>query len=169
MRGDPRIYEQLNALNIEFEYHEHDAIPTIELALIHKVDIKATHCKNIFLRNHKGKKHYFVVIEQSKAVNIRQLELLLKQGKLSFASEKRLSKFLGVKAGAVSPLGLIYDEDKNSKVFIDHELKNAEQLSFHPNVSDASLVIKTQDLIKYLKSLEIEFEFIDLKETEATF
>lgn len=168
MRGDPKIYEQLDALNIEFEYHEHEAIPTIELALIHKSNIEATHCKNIFLRNHKGKKHYFVVIEQSKVVNIRQLELLLKQGKLSFASEKRLTKFLGVRAGSVSPLGLIHDEDKNTKVFIDHELKEAEKLSFHPNVSDASLVLETQDLIKYIKSLEIEFEFIDLKEVETT-
>jgi len=164
MRGDIKIFDKLKDLGIDFEYYEHEAIPTIELALIHKKDIDATHCKNIFLRNHKGKKHYFVVIEQSKPVNIRQLELLLKQGKLSFASEKRLEKYLGVKPGAVSPLGLVYDIEKNSKVFIDLELKFAEKLSFHPNVSNASLVLKTEDLIKYLDNLEIEFEFIDLKE-----
>ena len=164
MRGDLKIYDKLKDLGIDFEYHEHDAIPTIELALIHKKNIEATHCKNLFLRNHKGKKHYFVVIEQSKPVNIRQLELLLKQGKLSFASEQRLEKYLAVKPGAVSPLGLVYDLDKNSKVFIDLELKFAEKLSFHPNVSNASLVIKTEDLIKYLGNLDIEFEFIDLAE-----
>jgi Ala-tRNA(Pro) deacylase len=163
MRGDEKIYQELKALDIDFEYYEHEAIPTIELAMIHKKDIDATHCKNIFLRNHKGKKHYFVAIEQSKAVDIRHLELLLKQGKLSFASEKRLDKYLGVKPGAVSPLGLIYDTESNSKVFIDAELEHAEKLSFHPNVSDASLVISTQNLIKYLKNLNIEFEFIDLR------
>ncbi len=164
MRGDIKIFDKLKDLGIDFEYYEHEAIPTIELALIHKKDIDAIHCKNIFLRNHKGKKHYFVVIEQSKPVNIRQLELLLKQGKLSFASEKRLEKYLGVKPGAVSPLGLVYDIEKNSKVFIDLELKSAEKLSFHPNVSNASLVLKTEDLIKYLDNLEIDFEFIDLAE-----
>ena len=164
MRGDQKIYEKLEALNIDFEYHEHEPIPTIEAALIHKKGIDATHCKNIFLRNHKGKKHYFVAIEQSKAVNIRQLELLLKEGKLSFASEKRLDKYLGVKPGAVSPLGLVYDTDQNTKVFIDSELKAAEKLSFHPNVSDASLVVSTNDLLKYLKNLGIAYEFIDLKE-----
>ena len=162
MRGDKNIYDKLNSLKIEFEYYEHEPIPTIELALVHKEGIDATHCKNIFLRNHKGKKHYFVVIEQSKAVNIRQLELLLKQGKLSFASEKRLDKYLSVKAGAVSPLGLIYDTEQNTKVFIDQELKEAEKLSFHPNVSDASLVLKTPDLIKYLESINIPYEYIDL-------
>ena len=162
MRGDKNIYDQLSSLEIEFDYYEHEAIPTIELALVHKKEIEATHCKNLFLRNHKGKKHYFVVIEQSKAVNIRQLEQLLKQGKLSFASEKRLDKFLGVKPGAVSPLGLIYDKEQNSKVFIDQELQLAEKLSFHPNVSDASLVLKTTDLLKYLDSISISYEFIDL-------
>ena len=164
MRGDSRIYTLLNKLNISFEYYEHEPIPTIELALVHKKGIDATHCKNIFLRNHKGKNHYFVVIEQSKAVNIHQLELLLKQGKLSFASEKRLDTYLGVKPGSVSPFGLVYDIEKNSKVFIDWELKEASKLSFHPNVSNASLVIAPSDLIKYLEHLEIEFEFIDLKE-----
>ena len=162
MRGDKNIYDQLSSLEIEFDYYEHEAIPTIELALVHKKEIEATHCKNLFLRNHKGKKHYFVVIEQSKAVNIRQLEQLLKQGKLSFASEKRLDKYLGVKPGAVSPLGLIYDKEQNSKVFIDQELQLAEKLSFHPNVSDASLVLKTTDLLKYLDSISISYEFIDL-------
>jgi Ala-tRNA(Pro) deacylase len=132
------------------------------MALIHKKNIKATHCKNIFLRNHKGNKHYFVVIEQQKVVNIKYLEQLLRQGKLSFASEKRLLKYLGVKPGAVSPLGLIYDSQQNSTVFIDQELQNAEKLSFHPNVSNASLVIKTTDLLKYLDVLKIKYEFISL-------
>ena len=162
MRGDSKIYRQLEFLNIDFEYYEHESIPTIEMALIHKKNIKATHCKNIFLRNHKGNKHYFVVIEQQKVVNIKYLEQLLRQGKLSFASEKRLLKYLGVKPGAVSPLGLIYDSQQNSTVFIDQELQNAEKLSFHPNVSNASLVIKTTDLLKYLDVLKIKYEFISL-------
>jgi len=162
MRGDSKIYRQLEFLNIDFEYYGHESIPTIEMALIHKKNIKATHCKNIFLRNHKGNKHYFVVIEQQKVVNIKYLEQLLRQGKLSFASEKRLLKYLGVKPGAVSPLGLIYDSQQNSTVFIDQELQNAEKLSFHPNVSNASLVIKTTDLLKYLDVLKIKYEFISL-------
>ena len=162
MRGDSKIYRQLEFLNIDFEYYEHESIPTIEMALIHKKNIKATHCKNIFLRNHKGNKHYFVVIEQQKVVNIKYLEQILRQGKLSFASEKRLLKYLGVKPGAVSPLGLIYDSQQNSTVFIDQELQNAEKLSFHPNVSNASLVIKTTDLLKYLDVLKIKYEFISL-------
>ncbi len=162
MRGDIKIYEALKEYGIDYGYYEHEAVPTIELAKIHKKNIPATHCKNIFLRNHKGSKHYFVIIEQSKKVDIAKLEQILKQGKLSFASEKRLKKYLGVMPGAVSPLGLVYDNDKNTKVFIDHSLKEAKQLSFHPNVSNASLVVATQDLELYLDNLEIAWEYITL-------
>ena len=87
---------------------------------------------------------------------------MLKQGKLSFASEKRLAKYLNVIGGAVSPLGLVYDTEKNTHLFIDIELKNTDKLSFHPNVSDASLVISFDDLIKYIKNIGIEYSFIDL-------
>ncbi len=162
MRGNSEIYKQLKTLNIKFDYYEHEAIPTIEMALIYKKNIEATHCKNIFLRNHKGNKHYFVVIEQTKTVNIKYLEQLLHQGKLSFASEKRLMKYLGVKPGAVSPFGLIFDTEKNSKIFIDKKLQENQKLSFHPNISDASIVITTDDLLKYLNALEISYEFINL-------
>ena len=163
MKGDKKIYDTLNSLKISFEYYEHPPIPTIELAKIHKKNIKATHCKNIFLRNHKGNKHFFVIVEQNYAVNIRKLELLLKQGKLSFASEKRLTKYLNVKQGAVSPLGLIYDTENNTHVFIDKNLEAADKLSFHPNIDSASLVIKTTDLIKFLKHTGNSFEFIELE------
>jgi Ala-tRNA(Pro) deacylase len=159
-RGDENIYQTLKELGVNYEYYEHESIPTIELAKVHKKHIDAVHCKNIFLRNHKGNKHYFVVIEQSKAVNIRELELKLKQGKLSFASEKRLKKYLNTKQGAVSPLGLIYDTGKNTHVFIDKELKGVEKLSFHPNVDNASLVLSYSDLIKYLDYVGVGYELI---------
>jgi len=132
------------------------------IAKIHKKDIDATHCKNVFLRNHKGKKHYFVVLEQSKNVNIRQLELMLKQGKLSFASDKRLTKYLNVKQGAVSPLGLIFDKENNTTLFIDKELEGEEKLSFHPNVDNASIVISYANLIKYIEDKGISYELLDL-------
>ena len=162
MNGSKEIYNKLNELNIEFEYHEHPSIPTIELAKIYKKNIDATHCKNVFLRNHKGKKHYFIILEQSKNVNIRQLELMLKQGKLSFASDKRLIKYLNVNQGAVSPLGLIFDEENNTTLFIDNELEGEGKLSFHPNVDNASLVISYSNLIKYIEDKGISYKLLDL-------
>jgi len=156
-----KVYKVLKELGIEFEVFEHPPLDTIEIALEYWKDIDAVHCKNLFFRNHKGKKHYLVIIKDTTPFSIHSLEKKLKQGKLSFASEKRLQKYLGVKPGSVSPFGLINDEDHHVHLFLDEQLQKAEKISFHPNDNTASLVIKYTDFIKYLHSLGNSYEFID--------
>jgi len=162
MRGDQKLYKHLADWEIPFEYFEHEAIPTIADAIIHKAHIPSTHCKNIFLRNHKGNQHFLILIEQNKTVDIRKIELLLLQGKLSFASEDRLFKYLGLKPGSVSPFGLVHDTHSHVKVFIDEELKYENSLSFHPNVNDASLVVSISQLLKFIEKCGNPYTFIDL-------
>jgi Ala-tRNA(Pro) deacylase len=95
-------------------------------------------------------------------LNIRDLEKRLKQGKLTFASDKRLKKYLGVEPGSVSPFGLINDTEKNVHVFIDEKLKEFERLTFHPNINTASLVIPASDFLKFLGYTGNTFEYIRL-------
>ena len=155
-----KVYKVLSNLNIEFEVFEHPPLDTIEIAQEYWKDIDATHCKNLFFRNHKGKKHYLVIIKDTTPFSIHSLEQKLKQGKLSFASEKRLDKYLGVKPGSVSPFGLINDNEHHVHIFMDEQLQFADNISFHPNDNTASLVIKFTDFIKYLDSLGNTYEFI---------
>ncbi len=155
------VYIVLKELDIQYKIHEHPPLDTIEIALKYWKDIDATHCKNLFFRNHKGNRHYLVIIKDTTPFNIRSLELKLKQGKLTFGSEKRLLKYLGVKPGSVSPFGLINDSEHHVYLFIDEQLQNADKISFHPNDNTASLVIKYTDFIKYLQSMGNSYEFID--------
>ena len=155
------VYTVLKELDIQYEIHEHPPLDTIEIALKYWKDIDATHCKNLFFRNHKGNRHYLVIIKDTTPFNIRSLELKLKQGKLTFGSEKRLLKYLGVKPGSVSPFGLINDSEHHVFLFIDEQLQNADKISFHPNDNTASLVISYTDFIKYLQSMGNSYEFID--------
>jgi Ala-tRNA(Pro) deacylase len=162
MRGQKALYEVLDQLEIRFEYHEHPPIATIEAAKIHWQDYHSGRCKNIFFRNHKGDRHYLVILEHLRQLNIHDLEKRLKQGKLTFASDSRLMKHLGVEPGSVSPFGLINDSDKNVHVFIDEKLKESERLAFHPNVNTATLVVSRTDLIKFLEYTGNSYEFINL-------
>lgn len=162
MNGSPALYELLDELNIGYEYHEHPEAPTIEIAMQYWDGIDATHCKNLFFRNHKGNKHYLVLLECSQALDIHDLEKRLKQGKISFASPERMDKYLGVKAGSVTPFALINDSQKHVHVFIDKNLQKAKFLSFHPLVNTASLVIKRDDLLKLLDHLGNTYEFIEM-------
>lgn len=164
MRGQHELYELLGKLSIEFEYHEHPPLATIEDAKIHWKDLNSGRCKNIFFRNHKGDRHYLVILEHLRQLDIHDLEKRLKQGKLTFASDQRLKKYLGVEPGSVSPLGLINDKDHHVYLFIDEKLDEFSHLSFHPNVNTASIVISKKDFLRFLETTGNSFEFIKLYE-----
>ncbi len=157
-----KVLQVLDELNINYEYHEHPPIPTIEASKEYWGKMESTHCKNLFFRNHKGNKHYLVILECNQDLYIKDLEQRLKQGKISFASDKRLSKYLGLKAGSVSPFGLINDKENHVHLFIDQNLYDIEKISFHPNDNTATLVISGDDFHKYLKWTGNTYEFIQL-------
>jgi Ala-tRNA(Pro) deacylase len=162
MRGQKELYELLERLSIQFEYHEHPPLATIEDARIHWKDYNSGRCKNIFFRNHKGNRHYLVILEHLRQLNIHDLERRLRQGKLSFASDQRLKKYLGVEPGSVSPFGLINDAGHHVHLFIDEKLNESDRLAFHPNINTASLVISKTDFMKFLNYTGNTFEFIRL-------
>lgn len=156
-----KVFETLDELGIPFEVYEHPPLDTIDIALEFWKDIDAMHCKNLFFRNHKGNRHYLVIIKDTTPFSIHSLEKKLKQGKLTFSSEKRLLKYLGVTPGSVSPFGLINDESHHVHIFMDEQLKQADKISFHPNDNTASLVINYTDFLKFLDTMGNTYEFID--------
>jgi Ala-tRNA(Pro) deacylase len=162
MRGQKELYLLFEKLDITFEYHEHPPLTTIEVAKIHWKDYNSGRCKNIFFRNHKGDRHYLVILEHLRQLDIRDLEKRLRQGKLTFASEIRLKKYLGVEPGSVSPFGLINDKEKHVHLFLDETLNDYDRLAFHPNVNTASLVISRSDFLKFLEYIGNSYEYIRL-------
>lgn len=161
-----KVFNCLKELDINYKIYEHPPLDTIEIALEYWKNINAMHCKNLFFRNHKGNKHYLVIIKDTTPFSIHSLEKKLKQGKLTFGSEKRLEKYLGVKPGSVSPFGLLNDTEHHVHLFIDEQLKNAKKVSFHPNDNTASLVLDFTDFIKYLDNSSNNYEFINPSPTE---
>ncbi len=162
MNGDPNLYRFLEALKIDFQYLEHPPAPTIEIAKQFWEGHEATHCKNIFMRNHKGNQHYLVLLPCDSTLAIRDLEQRLKQGKLTFASEERLMKHLKLTPGSVTPFGLINDLANHVIVFIDQQIQQSEFVSFHPNINTASLIIRKDDFVKFLNAVGNTYSFIDL-------
>lgn len=162
MRGQKELYNLLDKLGIKYEYHEHPPLATIEDAKIHWKDYNSGRCKNIFFRNHKGDKHYLVILEHLRQLDIHDLERRLRQGKLTFASDKRLKMYLGVEPGSVSPFGLLNDHQNHVHLFIDEKLNGFERLAFHPNINTASIVVSKTDFLKFLDYSGNSYEFIRL-------
>lgn len=180
-----KVEKFLSEHGITFHTHHHPPLPTIELALEYWKEIDSTHCKNLFFRNHKGNRHYLVVFECHKELGIHTLEKSLKQGKLSFASQERMERCLGLLPGSVSPFGLINDMNLTDgqgkpvegvaakelfenghrvKLFLDKDLQTAEKVSFHPCDNTASTVISNADLLRFLEIWGGEYEWIDICE-----
>ena len=158
--GQAEVYRVLDELCISFEYHEHPPTPTVEDARKYWTDTETAYCKNLFFRNHKGNQHYLVILECSQDLNIRELEKRLKQGKISFASEQRIQKYLGLQAGSVSPFGLINDSEHHVHVFFDEQLQHAQKLSFHPNDNRVSLIMPAAGFWRYMDKTQNRYDFI---------
>jgi Ala-tRNA(Pro) deacylase len=152
----------LNDRNIPYDLFEHPPVPTVEEALPYWKDIDSAHCKNLFFRNHKGNRHYLVILDHRRQLNIRDLEQKLKQGKISFASPKRMERYLGLSAGSVSAFGIINDSENHVHLFIDAVLQSSERISFHPNENNATLVISFASFLRFLESSGNSYEFIAL-------
>jgi Ala-tRNA(Pro) deacylase len=162
MLGQQAVYDKLAELNISFDYLEHPEAPTIEIARQYWEGFEGTHCKNLFFRNHKGNRHYLVIVHCDKQLDIHSLEKVLGQGKLSFASAQRMEKYLGLKPGSVSPFGLINDAEHHVYVFLDANLRNARRLSFHPNDNRASLSVTFDDFVRYMDAIGNAYEWKEL-------
>ena len=135
---------------------------TVAEANEHWRHIQGTHCKNLFLRDHKGKNHFLVILPHEKKVDMKILAGCMEKGRLSFASEARLEKYLGLTPGSVSPFGLINDQEKHVVVYVDQELRNAERLGFHPNINTITITLSFGDFEKFLKSVGNEYLYLQI-------
>ena len=147
---ETRVVERLRELGIDYTRHEHPPVATVEEAEAHWADIDATHCKNLFLRNQKGNRHYLVVLTASKKADLRAVADQIGDGKLSFASPERLMTHLGLTPGSVSPFGLINNADHDVRVVLDRDLKDAARVSFHPNTNTVTFTITHADFTRFL-------------------
>jgi Ala-tRNA(Pro) deacylase len=144
------VAARLRELGIAYARHEHPPVATVEEATAHWSGIDATHCKNLFLRNQKGNRHYLVVLTASKKADLRAVADQIGDGKLSFASPERLMTHLGVTPGSVSPFGLIHDREHTVRVVLDRDFQQSARLAFHPNINTATLTIAAADFARFL-------------------
>ena len=135
MFGKEEVKVFLKEKGIPFRWVEHKAVYTIEEMEELGLEKMEETAKNLFLRDQKGKNHFLVVIRADKQAN------------------------LGLKKGAVTPLGILNDTACAVKVFLDRDFLEKEEIGVHPNDNTASVYLKTADLMQIIKehgnSLEV--------------
>lgn len=160
MNNRENILERLKELSVDYELKEHPPVFTMEELDSLKLNENNEICKNLFLRDYKGKRHALVILRGDKHADLSLIRDEIDSTKLSFASDERLLKYLDVKKGSVSLLGIINDTAGAVEVYLDEDLKALPRLGFHPNDNTATLFIGFDGVVKYVESTSHEIHFI---------
>lgn len=138
--------------NIKYEKVEHEPVFTMEDMDAAGITKIAPVAKNLFLRNAKGDKNYLVCVPEEKKVDLMKLAMALGSTKLSFGSAERLTKYLGVVQGSVTPLGVLNDENHEVTVAFDQSFMGKEKIGFHPLENTATCFISFADIKKIVEN-----------------
>ena len=148
MSAKEEVFERLKELNINYEVMNHSAVYTIEEMDDLGITAQGNVCKNLFLRDEKGKRHFLVVLDKDKKVDLKSIQKQLGSTKLSFASAERLEKYLKLQKSEVTPFGVINDKDCAVEVAFDKMLQGKTRLGVHPNDNTATVWIAFEDIKK---------------------
>lgn len=80
---------------------------------------------------------------------------------LSFASPDDLMAIMGLIPGAVTPLGLLNDEEKKVIFYLDQELEDS-LIGVHPNDNTATVWMQSKDLMMLLKEHGTEVHVVEI-------
>ena len=125
------VFKRLNELGINVVTHSHPPLFTVEESKELRGPLPGGHCKNLFLRDKKGKM-WLLICREDLTIELKSMSIKLGSGRLSFGSADRLKRVLGVFPGAVSPFALINDIQVSVEVIIDQGLMTLSPLNFHP-------------------------------------
>lgn len=144
-----KILQLLDDLEIAYQLLEHAPIMTMEegMSIAQQLDIKP--CKNLFLVDKQGQ-HYLLLLDGAKKFKAKTVSKQIGCSHLSFGTPEELKALLGTQPGAVSILGLVNDTENKVRLLIDKDVLAEEYIGCHPCSNDASVKLKTSDLLKIL-------------------
>lgn len=157
------IYDFLTGKDIQFEASEHKAV--YNMAELAQIDIPypEADAKNLFVRDDKKQNYYLITVKGDKRVALKDFRKQHNTRSLSFASEDDLMKFMNLEAGAVSPLGLLNDQEQKVQFYFDTDFINGTQLiGVHPNDNTATVWLKVEDLIKIIEEHGNQIHIVEI-------
>jgi len=140
-------YDLLENLDIPYFRLDHDETPSVEACYEVEELLEIEICKNLFLCNSQKTSFYLLMMPGCKMFMTKDLSRQINSSRLSFAKAEEMEKYLNIKPGSVSVLGLMNDKSNWVQLIIDKEVLQGEYIACHPCVNTSSLKIKTSDLL----------------------
>ena len=142
-----RVYDLLDKLGITYQRVDHEEAATIEFC--HDVEevLQIQICKNLFLCNRQKTQYYMLVMPGAKKFKTKDLSAQIQSARLSFADAEDMERYLDIKPGSVSIMGLMNDTENHVQLLVDEEILKEEYFGCHPCKNTSSLKIKTSDVM----------------------
>ncbi len=149
-----RVYDFLDKLGIEYMRTDHTPADTMEVCEEIDKILNAVVCKNLFLCNRQKTQFYLLMMPGDKPFKTKEITSQIGSARLSFADSDAMEKYLNIKPGAVSVMGLMNDTENKVQLLVDEDILAGEYLGCHPCVNTSSLKVKTNDIFgKYLDAV----------------
>ena len=161
------LFELLRVKGLDFQIHNHEPLYTVEDSEKFRGKIKGSHTKNLFLKNKKNSFFLFSCDEKA-TVDLKLFSKSIDAKNLSFANERYLDKYLGIKPGSVSPFALLNDKNKEVNFYLDQKLYESEIINFHPLINTTTISIKMNDFINFILENEIKINIFSLNNYSIT-
>ena len=143
------LLQLLRGKSIDFQIHQHEPLFTVEDSENLRGEIDGSHSKNLFLKNKKNS-FFLLSCDEKAKVDLKKFSLSIDAKNLSFANEKYLDKYLGIKPGSVSPFALLNDKENIVEFYLDEKIAKSEKINFHPLVNTTTITMKTNDFINFI-------------------
>ena len=157
-----RVFKELDKMGIKYEVVEHPPALTTQEADDYIEGKEGVRSKTMFMSDKKKRNFYLLILDDAKRLDIKKIGELIGEKSLRLGNEENLKNKMNLQFGVVSPFGLLNNNEKDIKVYIDKELLNEEIITFHPNENTATIFIKMNDMFKFFDNLNYKYELIEM-------
>ena len=155
-----KVFAVFNELGIPYENVDHPALFSQADNDKRPLNLDGVILKNLFLRNKNKGNYYLFTLPLDKKADLRLLQTILSESRLSFGNEDKLEEKLNIKKGSVSLLNVIGVESTDVIFLIDQEVFKYEKIALHPNDNTASIIFSPNDILKVLDHYDVEYRLI---------
>lgn len=152
----------LDRLGVAHTTYDHIPVYTVEEGNQVWHTIPGRHCKNLFLKDGKGKL-WLVTAPSDRAIDLKTLPDRIGSKRLSFGKPELLMEVLGVAPGSVTPFSLVNDTERRCTVVFDAEMMAEPLCGYHPLDNAATTVIHPDGLRALVAHTGHEMHVVDLK------
>ena len=154
-------YQYLTDHGIAYEITEHPAVYNMEELDAIDLPYPEWDAKNLFVRDDKKRNYYLITVRGGKRVDLKEFRRQHGLRNLSFASADDLMATMGLIPGAVTPLGLLCDEERRVHFYLDADFAH-HPIGVHPNDNTATVWLNAGDLAALIREHGNEVHIAEL-------